>query len=70
RPPDCSNENSRICSCHFVGGTKSAAPSVFEWSERKLSRLTSPPRTHLKEEPEQKDIMSESPGSAASLSPA
>ncbi|KAM9449933.1 uncharacterized protein Hap1MRO34_022391 [Clarias gariepinus] len=70
RPPDCSNENSRICSCHFVGGTKSAAPSVFQWSERKLSCVTSPSRTHPKEEPEQKDIMDKSPERAASLSPA
>lgn len=112
RPPDCSNENSRICSCHFVGGMKSAAPSVFTWSEKKLScftashtdlkvcscintRHTSHTEFHwihndiayislslsifpslslslhtLQEEPEEKDIVSEAPGSAASLSPA
>ncbi|MCJ8749279.1 hypothetical protein PDJAM_G00174520 [Pangasius djambal] len=67
RPPDCSNENSRICSCHFVGGTKSAAPSVFKWREEKLSCFTAS-HTDLKEEPEEKDIMSSAPGSAASLS--
>ncbi|KAF4071671.1 hypothetical protein AMELA_G00275960 [Ameiurus melas] len=69
RPLDCSNENSRICSCHFVGGMKSAAPSVFTWSEQKLSCFTAS-HADLKEEPLEKDIVSEAPGSAASLRPA
>ncbi|KAG7313874.1 hypothetical protein KOW79_022370 [Hemibagrus wyckioides] len=64
RPPDCSNENSRICSCHFVGGMKSAAPSVFQWSEKKL--FTASHHSDLKEEPEEKDVMSAAPGNSVS----
>ncbi|XP_046699061.1 uncharacterized protein LOC124381463 isoform X1 [Silurus meridionalis] len=61
RPPDISNENSRICSCHFEGGMKSAAPTVFKWTEKVTSSTTSPP-VDPKEEVEEKDIMSAAPG--------
>ncbi|KAL7856359.1 hypothetical protein AOLI_G00199630 [Acnodon oligacanthus] len=56
RPPDCSNENSRICSCHFIGGVKAAGPSLFKWSQEKISYFQASARV-LKEEPEEKDIM-------------
>ncbi|GAA6070306.1 ufm1-specific protease 2, partial [Tachysurus ichikawai] len=69
RPPDCSNENSRICSCHFVGGMKSAAPSVFQWNEKKLTCFTAS-HSDLKEEPEEKNVMNVAPGIAVALRPA
>ncbi|XP_072526391.1 uncharacterized protein [Salminus brasiliensis] len=57
RPPDCSNENSRICSCHFIGGVKAAGPSLFKWNRERLSHLQAAERG-VKEEPEEKDIVS------------
>ena len=36
------NSNTRICSCHFRNGDKSAGPSILPWNERKLFMCKTP----------------------------
>ena len=58
------SNHSKVCSCHFIGGKKSAEPEIFKWNADKLfpSQKTPPkkkkkPRSLVYKLPTVKDTM-------------